>query len=200
MKRMIIIISITVFATLIFTWGGHEVIVQTGKAPFCGSCHAWDGDIAQTNLNDDVHGQNNPKGIMVKCTDCHLPNSSIIAYLGVKAKNGVSEVITTLTKDPTKKDWLKDREEARKNHTYDSACLKCHENITNLSELDKGFNVSASKMHKKYLEFKDTKEQMKCTDCHKYVGHKELGKLLFEKKSKVPNTWEEWEESRKNLK
>ncbi len=199
MKKIILIIAVTVVSTLILTWGGHEVVVQTGKAPFCGSCHAWDGEIAQTNINDNVHGANNARGIVVKCVDCHLPHSSMVAYLGVKAKNGIAEAYTTLTKDPAEKDWLKDRESARENYTYDSACVRCHENAVNEVKLKETFSASASKMHLKYLEFKDTDNQMKCTSCHKYVGHKNLGNLLFEQKSKVPTTWEEWEKQREEL-
>lgn len=190
MKSGFKIVLATILLTLIVIFFGHKAIVKTGEYPFCGSCHAWDGVIAQTNLADPIHGASNQKGISVKCTDCHLPHDNIFNYLITKAKNGVAEGFTTLTKDPTKKDWIANRDYARKNYTFDSSCLRCHENV--ILESDGNATREVTKMHMKYVEFLNTKEQMKCTDCHKFVGHKELGKTLIEQKHQVAKTWKEW--------
>lgn len=200
MKKIILITAILVAAGI---WGGFKVVEVTGDYPFCGSCHAWDGEIALRAVADDIHGRANPNGTHATCTDCHLPHSSMLGYLATKAKNGISESITTLFSDPEKKDWIANRAKARAKHTFDSACLKCHSNLlenVNLA-VQKGAKVAdlaaGAKMHAKYLEFKGTNEAMKCTDCHKYVGHKDLGKMLVEKRHKVANTWDEWEAMQK---
>lgn len=197
-KIIFITIAITLVATLFIVWGGHKVIKITGNTPFCGSCHAWDGLIAKTHLDDPVHGAANPKGVQATCTDCHLPHSSLIAYLGTKAINGLSEGWTTLTKDPSKKDWLSNREHARKFYTYDNSCLSCHQSL--LDQAIKTKDEPGSKMHLKYVELKNTKETMQCTDCHKYVGHKDLGLTLFQHNDKRPTTWEEWDKERQEKK
>ena len=128
-KSILIAIIATFIFTIVVIFGGQKVMHATSDYPFCGSCHAWDGAIAQTNLADTVHGASSPNGVKVRCTDCHLPHDSVLNYVFAKAKNGIAEGYTTLTKDPTKKDWINNREKARKKHTFDSSCIKCHENI-----------------------------------------------------------------------
>lgn len=191
MKNLIKIVAITCVITLILVFAGHKVVVATGEYPFCGSCHAWDGAIAQTNLADPIHGASNKKGISVKCTDCHLPHDSLANYLLTKAKNGIAEGFTTLTGDPSKKDWIANRANARANYTFDSSCLRCHEGIVKTSEANATREIS--KMHAKYLEFKGSKDELKCTSCHQNVGHYELGKMLVEQQHKTANSWDEWE-------
>lgn len=195
MKNKIAFISLIVVITLVLVFLGNKVIHATGKYPFCGSCHSWDGPIAITNVNDDIHGAKNPKGVVINCADCHLPHDNLAKYLFTKAKNGVAEGFTTLTKDPTKKDWLANREHARKNYTFDSSCLKCHENAFVKD------NEGTLPIHLTYLSFKGSADEMKCTDCHKHIGHKDLAKTLYDLKDTTPHSWEEWEQKRaKNLK
>lgn len=194
MKKVITIVAITLIATLVLIFGGKKVVEVTGDYPFCGACHAWDGAIAQTNLADTVHGASAKHGVKVTCTDCHLPHDSNIGYLFTKAKNGVAEGFTTIFGDPKKKDWLGNREHTRKNYTFDSSCLKCHANILKVS--DGNITRKTNQMHEKYVQFKGTKDAMKCTDCHKHVGHKNLGSMLYEQKFHQPNSWDEWEKER----
>ena len=190
MKKISTIILATIIVTLVVVFGGNQIIKVTGDAPFCGSCHEWDGFAAQAHFNDDVHGKANPKGVRATCTDCHLPHNSLIEYLAVKAKNGVAEGWTTLTKDRQKKDWLKNREHARKNYTFDSSCLKCHEGILSY---DGKTQTASARMHEKYKEFLNTQNAMQCTQCHKFVGHKNLGDEIAEKQGGLAKTWDEWE-------
>lgn len=194
MKNILFIFAI-VLITIMAIYGGYKVVHITGKYPFCGSCHEWDGAIAQTNLMDTTHGANNKNGINITCTDCHLPHDNILRYILTKAKNGIREGITAfITGNPNKKDWLNNREHARKFYTFDSSCLRCHNNIFVSNDGNK--TTSISKIHSKYLEFKNTNDEFKCTQCHKHVGHKNLGKILFEIKNDEPKTWQEWESMR----
>lgn len=195
MKKIIFLTIIATFiVTLVVTYGGYKAVKVTGEYPFCGSCHAWDGEIAKTNLKDNVHGSANPKGVQASCTDCHLPHDSFVNYMITKAKNGISEGYTTLTGDPSKKDWLGNREHARANYTFDSSCLKCHQN---LFETKEGEKKNINKMHAQYLSLKDSQDALKCTSCHKHVGHKDLGETLYKIQNKQPSSWEEWEKMRK---
>ena len=201
MKKIIIITALVSFCvTLVFVWGGIKVVKATGDAPFCGACHSWDGLIAQTHLQDPIHGNANPKGVQATCTECHLPHSSLIVYLGVKAKNGIAEGWTTLTGDASKKDWLANREHARKNYTYDSSCLACHSTLLDKANQEAFKEESSSKMHLKYIAFQETKEAMQCTSCHKFVGHKDLGETLFKHNDTRPESWDEWGKQRKEKK
>ena len=190
-KKIFYIVVVSVFATLIATSLGYKAVVASGEYPFCGSCHAWDGAIAETNIADTIHGASNPKGVQATCAECRLPHDSLHNYLFTKAKNGIAEGWTTLTGDPSTKDWLGNREHTRANHTFDSSCMRCHENA--FIEANALKTSGISKMHQKYLEFKGTDEAMKCTDCHKHVGHKNLGGTLYELKNKEAASWEEWE-------
>ncbi|PAF44364.1 NapC/NirT family cytochrome c [Helicobacter sp. 11S02629-2] len=196
-RKIVYTVIITVIVVLIVIWGGFKAVHLTGSHPFCGSCHAWDGKIAETNLADTVHGASNPKGVVVDCVDCHLSHSSIASYLFTKAKSGATDAFVALTGNPDKKDWLANREHAREHYTFDSACIKCHENaFTGISDHK---TSPVSPMHTKYLEFKGTSEAMKCTDCHLHVGHKNLGKTLYDAKDKKPKTWAEWDKQREEM-
>lgn len=197
-NKVLYIVVVSVFATLIVTSLGYKAVIATGEYPFCGSCHAWDGAIAESNVADKVHGASNPKGVQATCADCHLPHNNMANYLLTKAKNGISEGFTALVGDPNKKDWLGNREHARANYTFDSSCVRCHENAFLPENALKTSGIS--KMHQKYLEFKGTSEAMKCTDCHKHVGHTNLGGTLYSLKSKEAANWEEWEALRAQVK
>ena len=142
-------VIVTSIVTLVIVFGGYKVVKVTGEYPFCGSCQEQNGAIAQTNLADPVHGGSNPKGLGIKCTDCHLPHDNLASYIFAKAKNGISEGITVLFKDPKEKDWITNREHARKNYTFDSSCLQCHGDIIKISDANATRNIS--KMHAKYI-------------------------------------------------
>ncbi|BCX78584.1 NapC/NirT family cytochrome c [Campylobacter sp. 19-13652] len=217
MKKILILGA---FLGVLAVWGVSVVVQKTADYPFCGSCHEWDGAIAQTALADDTHGRANAKGVAARCTDCHLPHESLAEYLFVKFKNGLSEGYTTLTGDASKKDWIAGRDKARAKHTYDSACLNCHAGVADRARLERlageagvkdvalaesksgvkqvalgsEKDRAAAKMHLKYLELKGGADSFKCTDCHKHVGHKELGKMLIKARHKVAESWEEWEQ------
>lgn len=190
MKKVIII---TALITLVVVFGGYKMVKVTGDYPFCGSCHAWDGEIALTAVADSVHGRANPNGTHATCTDCHLPHDGIFGYLSTKAKNGISEGYTALFADPSKKDWINNRANARTKHTYDSACLNCHSTIDTIKKPDS--TIASERMHSKYVELKNSADRLKCTDCHKHVGHKDLGKMLIEQKHNVADSWEEWKKA-----
>ena len=74
-------------------------------------------------------------------------------------------------------------EESRAEWVYDSGCLHCHENLIRGTKPNKKAFIA----HKAYFSKKllvdgedGKKENAKCVDCHKHVGHYQLEKHLPE--------------------
>lgn len=155
-------------------------VKHTSDVNFCGSCHSMK-PMAEAYRNS-VHGGYGDSGIMAKCADCHLPHESTLGYLVQKAKTGMWDVWVESTHDTSKIDWHAKRDE-RRNWVYDTGCLHCHENLL----LGTRPNKKAFIAHKAYFSKKlrvdagdGTKENARCVDCHKHVGHYQLEKHLPE--------------------
>ncbi len=152
-------------------------VKETSAVNFCSSCHSMK-PMANAYLNS-VHGGFGKTGFVARCTDCHLPHESTLGYLVQKVKTGIHDVVTEITADTYNIDWKEKREE-RRNFLYDSSCLHCHENLLNATKPNK----KAYLAHKAYfsgklqVEVEHKRVQAMCVDCHKYVGHYELGKEL----------------------
>ncbi|MEN8147116.1 MAG: NapC/NirT family cytochrome c [Campylobacterota bacterium] len=152
-------------------------VKHTSDVNFCGSCHSME-PMAEAYRNS-VHGGFGDSGIMATCADCHLPHESTMGYMVQKVKTGIWDVWVESTHDTSKIDWHERREE-RRNWVYDSGCLHCHENLL----LGTRPNKKAFIAHKAYfakklvVEGHNGKENAKCVDCHKHVGHYQLEKHL----------------------
>ncbi len=152
-------------------------VKETSAVNFCSSCHSMQ-PMANAYLNS-VHGGYGKTGFVARCVDCHLPHKSTLGYLVQKVKTGMHDVIAEITMDTYRIDWEEKREE-RREFLYDSSCLHCHENLLNATKPNK----KAYLAHKAYfsgklkVEVEHKKVPAMCVDCHKYVGHYELGKEL----------------------
>ncbi len=185
-KILLTIIASSIVFGLIFTFTGHSAIKATSDDKFCVSCHTWMQPMVDTYL-DDKHGGKNQYGIKTTCVSCHLPHSSLASYLFTKGVNGVVEVTSALTKDPNKMNWQEHRKN-RESFVYDSGCLNCHKNI----EETESQSAAATKMHNLYTKYKDAnKDPLKCTSCHKNVGHEDLSKVLYDRTHEPVGEWEE---------
>lgn len=156
--------------TAIGSFVSAVAIEKTGNAEFCGSCHTMDPMIE--SYHNDVHGGSNPGGIVVECIDCHLPHDSLIHYMTIKARTGLNDVWVQNFGNPETIDW-EERRSHREHFTYDSGCLKCHENYFEQTMGDH----SAFIAHKEYA-LDPTAQQ--CVTCHENVGHKDLGLYINE--------------------
>ncbi len=173
-----------VFAFVIF-FGGNALIHSTGDDKFCTLCHEWMDPMVQA-YHRDKHGGANRKGVKVKCVDCHLPHDSYISYVFQKGLNGFNEVTHMMFNDADKMDWQVHRQNRTK-FVYDSGCISCHERILDVNST----NANINDMHKIYADFKDKKDKLSCVSCHKTVGHKNLGKILYEIKNPPVGNWDD---------
>ena len=144
-----------------------QMIENTAEPEFCGSCHemkpmfeAWE---------TGPHGPlgNRAGAIRAGCVDCHLPHTSVLAYLINKAKFGMNDAIGHYFKGGYADDlehWIEKRKE-RERYVFVSNCERCHVHLPD--------NI----MHEK-LKAGEIKGD--CLTCHWYVGHG----LNFEEKLK----------------
>ena len=140
------------------------MIETTNTDTFCASCHVMVP--FRTAWTNSVHGGQNPQGFAAQCVDCHLPHEGFIKYLTTKAITGTSDIIHNMYIDPVTYDWGAAAEENRLKFTFDSACRRCHMNLTPPG-LPKGGFIA----HRAYLRGETTK---KCAECHPHVGHKNM--------------------------
>ncbi|ACO04114.1 MULTISPECIES: NapC/NirT family cytochrome c [Persephonella] len=149
----------------------------TGGAQFCKSCHPMQP--MYKAYSKDTHGGWGRSGFVAHCTDCHLPHDSIIGYLVRKVQVGLHDFKVMVFGDPSKVNWHEKREH-RRYFVYDSGCLHCHENLLAATMKKKKAFIA----HKAYFSGKlvvrigHEKDKAHCVDCHKHVGHKDLGKYL----------------------
>ena len=175
---IIAMIVVGVVVGMLISFTTVVAVKHTSDVNFCGSCHSMK-PMAKAYRNS-VHGGYGDSGIMATCADCHLPHKSTAGYMIQKVKTGLWDVWVETTHDTSKIDWHEKREE-RRNWVYDSACLHCHENLL----LGTRPNKKAFIAHKAYFAkklivsgHKGKKENAKCVDCHKHVGHYQLEKHL----------------------
>ncbi len=149
----------------------------TGGAQFCKSCHPMQP--MYKAYSKDTHGGWGKSGFVAHCTECHLPHDSTIGYLIKKVQVGLHDFKVMVFGDPDKINWHEKREH-RRHFVYDSGCLHCHENLLAATMKKKKAFIA----HKAYFSGKlivrigHEKDKAKCVDCHKHVGHKDLGKYL----------------------
>ena len=147
--------------TLVVVLASGFMVETTNTDKFCVTCHVMTP--FRTAWQNSVHGGKNPQGFAAQCVDCHLPHGNFVEYLTAKAITGTHDVIANLSIDPLEHDWKKNSEENRHKFTFDSACRKCHHDLT-----PEGIPHGGLRAHRTYLLGEIQKQ---CTDCHPHVGH-----------------------------
>ncbi len=141
-------------------YGSVRALHATSTDAFCAICHVHPH--AEIAWKKSTHFKNK-SGIVVHCVDCHLPPGGF-AYLVEKTRLGVRDGYSYFFTDTKKIDW-----EARKtvekavHFTFESGCLKCHQDLYSLNLVPKGV-----KAHEYYLK---NPEKVRCISCHISVGH-----------------------------
>ncbi|AQW81437.1 NapC/NirT cytochrome c family protein [Campylobacter pinnipediorum subsp. caledonicus] len=172
-----------VFAFVVF-FGGNALVHSTQEDTFCVVCHEWMDPFVDTYAHSS-HGGANKNGFKAKCVECHLPHDNHVKYIFQKALNGFNEVTHMAFNDAKDAKWQENRKN-RSKFVFDTGCLSCHKTILDINST----NQNIKDMHNLYVKFKnDPKEKLDCVTCHKNVGHKELGKTLYELKHPPVGAW-----------
>ena len=160
-RRMLLWIFICgVAASVIVIFSGEKLMSYTSSDKYCMSCHVH--PVPEQNWKLSTHYNNN-SGVVVHCTDCHLPPKGH-GYLFGKAKHGLKDLYGYYFKDSASINWEEKKllEKAR-GYVYEQSCLVCHQNLfpVNLS-------VNGSNAH---LFYSTSREKLNCINCHLNVGH-----------------------------
>ncbi len=172
-----VLLGAGLLAGLVISYVIVEVVKLTGGAQFCKSCHVMVP--MYKAYSKDIHGGWGDSGFVAHCTDCHLNHKSTIHYLLNKVQVGLHDFKVYVFQNPDAIDWHEKREH-RRHFVYDSGCLHCHENLLAATMNKKRAFIA----HKAYFSGKlvvkigEHKDKAHCVDCHKHVGHKDLGKYL----------------------
>jgi len=139
---------------------GYEVIHNTSTDGFCTLCHTHPKAIYSWKRSTHYK---NESGVVVHCIDCHLPPVGL-HYFAEKAFLGIKDIYGTIFKDTDKIDWeAKSVLEHAVTYTFDSSCLRCHEDLYSL-----GLSPEGVEAHEYYEKMKD---EIHCINCHITVGH-----------------------------
>lgn len=158
----------------IIAWMTIETGIEvTSRADFCGSCHVMEPMVDAYHA--DIHGGNNPRGIMAPCTDCHVSHENVFAHFVGKARSGTHDVLVTVFTNEKNNDWQALRDK-REEYVYDSGCLTCHRNLGNVE--------GGAREHENYF---DGLIDTQCVTCHEEVGHSNLNKYLLHTKYEIGN-------------
>jgi sulfatase modifying factor 1 len=142
--------------------GAGKAIHATSTSKFCVSCHIH--PVADAQWKKSVHYETQ-SGYRVACVDCHLPPKGD-GYLWEKTKTGLRDLYGYLFKDSASFNWEEKRRlEVARGYVYESACIKCHENLFPAKLTKDGENA-----HLYYTQTKKTPE-LHCINCHLNAGH-----------------------------
>lgn len=142
--------------------GAGKAIEATSTNKFCMSCHIH--PLADASWKRSVHYETG-SGYRVGCSECHLPPKGQ-GYLWEKAKTGTRDLWGYLFKDSASFDWeAKGQLEYARKHTYESSCIKCHENLFPATLTKEGEDA-----HLYYNQQKKTPD-LHCINCHLNAGH-----------------------------
>jgi len=157
-----------VVAAILLVLASGFMVESTNTDEFCAKCHVMEP--FKTSWQASVHGGKNPQGFTAQCVDCHLPHEGFVNYLVTKAITGTSDIFHNFTIDGASFDWAANAEENRLEFTFDSACHRCHHNLT-----PPGISKGGLSAHRAYLRGEAKK---RCTECHMHVGHKDMLKTV----------------------
>ena len=175
---------------LVAAFTGHKTVSYTSTDAFCAqACHSHPH--ATAFWVQSAH-YSNRQGVVVHCTDCHLPPGGV-RYLTEKARLGGRDAYSQLFRNISKIDWARERKLDRAvTFTYDVGCIHCHSNLftEGLSKVEgtlpsgdqqtdtqqvRDMRIVARRMEA-HLYYQRNREKLHCVNCHLFSGH------LMEKK------------------
>ena len=110
---------------------------------------------------------NNGSGVKVHCVDCHLPpKNDTWNHYTAKAKLGLKDVWSFMTKDSADFDWnAKSELEHAVKYIPNESCKECHQNL-----FPEGITNDGITAHLYYDE-NEKKLDLQCISCHLDAGH-----------------------------
>ena len=129
----------------------------------CMSCHAHPESDA--SYKQSYH-HNNGSGTKTDCAACHLPPKGTFKYAYTKAKMGIKDVWSNMTKDTETIDWSRKSElEYAQGIVYNESCKECHINLYPEGITDDGITAHL------YYDDNEAKLGLQCISCHLDAGH-----------------------------
>ena len=142
--------------------GTNFAIKKTSTSAYCISCHVHPQ--ADASWKKSTH-YDTRSGYRVTCVECHLPPKGK-GYLKAKAKTGLRDLWSFWTKDSASFNWEdRKRLELARIYTYESSCIKCHENL-----FPEKLSREGEDAHLYYTQQKKTPD-LNCINCHLNAGH-----------------------------
>jgi len=154
--------------------GFYKTMEYTSTDEYCQSCHVHPHAVKSWKLGK--HFDNN-SGVVVGCTDCHLPPAGI-AHYSEKIKAGIKDIYSFYFTDVSKIDWQeKSTREYAQKHVFKSSCVNCHKNLFPRTLSPKG--------EKAHLYYSQNENGLRCINCHLHTGHyrKETKVVISESES-----------------
>lgn len=155
------LIGLGIIIGFVILLGGKAGVDATSTDKFCDqACHAHP-DATQTWIKSTHY--TTKSGVVTHCIDCHLPGSGFGFYTE-KARLGAQDIYGKAFKDLSKINWqAKQSLDEARTFTYDSACIRCHQNL-----FSAGLSRKGADGHLHYLR---SKAKMRCINCHQHAGH-----------------------------
>ena len=101
--------------------------VKSSSNDSCMSCHAHPESDASWKQS---YHHNNGSGTKTDCAACHLPPKVSFKYAKAKAKAGIKDVWSYITKDVETIDWARKSElDYAQTIVYNESCKECHINL-----------------------------------------------------------------------
>ena len=184
-RRIRWLLGCGVLLGLVAAFAGRQTVNYTSTDAFCSeSCHSHPH--ATQFWIQSAH-YSNRHGVVVHCTDCHLPPGGV-RYLTEKARLGGHDAFSQLFRDVSKIDWARERKLDRAvAFTYDDSCIHCHNNLftQGLSKVEhtlpsgdqktdaqqvREMRIVARRMEA-HLYYQRNREKLHCINCHLFSGH-----------------------------
>ena len=141
----------------------NTVWTRSSSNESCMSCHAHPESDA--SYKQSYH-HNNGSGTKTDCAACHLPPKGTFKYACTKAKMGIKDVWSNLTKDTETIDWSRKSElEYAQGIVFNESCKECHINLFPQGITDDGITAHL------YYEDNEEKLGLQCISCHLDAGH-----------------------------
>ncbi len=157
---IIYILFFGVIIGIIITFSFNYSVDYTSTDVFCASCHVHPHVFESRKKTSHY---DNSAGMQVQCIECHLPPKGQ-GHLREKIRLGAKDIYGFLFKDHSKIIWDEKRQlEFAVHFTYESACIKCHQNLFPLSLSQEGGEA--------HLYYRNNIGKVKCLNCHLDVGH-----------------------------